>query len=108
MSNETLKDIATELVQFLAEFKSSTDLRHKMDETSVFTQLSLREQHRTIELEVLETDGDQVYVAASSDGPMGSVGVDAVYFPEGMKLLSSPKLFIKGVPTEEIDISLNE
>lgn len=105
MINLTLKEITVELVSFLADISNSSELYSRMGTRRILTKCSECDADRTIELQVLEVDGDQIEVSAFSDGSMGSVGLVAVFYPEGMKLLSSPKLFIQGVPTEEIDMS---
>jgi hypothetical protein len=100
-----LKKIAVELVIFLAELRDSGHLCEILGTRKVLTRCSEHECDRTIELQVLEIDGEQIEVGAFSDGLTGSVGVGAVFYPEGVKLLSAPKLYVQGVPTDEIDIS---
>lgn len=97
-------EIAGELVDFLTEFESSVQLRDKLGARKVVTRCSTCEENRTIELQILEESGD-IEIAAFSDGPMGTVGVGAIFNPVGMRLLSPPQIFVQGVPTEEINVS---
>ncbi len=67
MSDESLQQIAIELVNFLCKFENSDFLRKKMGLRGVLTECSVCECGRTIELEILEADHDQLLVGAFID-----------------------------------------
>jgi hypothetical protein len=105
--NTTLEEIALELISFLTELGEISNLRDRLNGRGVLTQDSVVERDRTMEVEVLEFENDHISVAAFSDGLTGTVGTGAIFYPEGMELDSLPQLFVRGVPTDEINIKIS-
>ena len=102
MKNSALKEAAIELVEYLRGVANAKNLRRITKDRDYLVIESRFDKGRTIELQILDCEDDEVEVAAFSDGASGSIGVNVIYFCEGMRLVGEPRLFIDGVPGEVI------
>jgi hypothetical protein len=74
-----------------------------LGEMNVVARQSRHEEGRSIELQILDDDGEILDFAAFSDGPSGVLGIGGVAMRDAVHL-DAAKRYEDGAPVEEIDI----
>jgi hypothetical protein len=96
--------LVRELYEIVSAIRDAAHLQTILGGRELSTQESRHEEGRSIELQILDNDGEAIDFAAFSDGPSGVFGIGGVARRDGVRL-DPPKRYEAGVPVQEIDIS---
>jgi hypothetical protein len=97
------EQLAVEIHQVASSIQDARHLRDMLGQRGVSTRRSQYEEDRTIELQVLDDDGETIEFAVFSDGPSGVFGIGGTATIDGTRL-GPPTLYEGGVPVRSISI----
>jgi hypothetical protein len=97
--------LALELYETVSAIRDAAHLRTMLEDRKVLARESRHEEGRSIELQILDDDGETIDFAAFSDGPSGVFGIGGVASRIVIRF-DSPKRYAGGVPVQDITIPL--